>query len=278
MVQVHRNKHSKSRWNILVMRPQGLVTSLSVSPIFLLILLLFSLAFAAVSIIVIHRYFDLVWAHGELAAAHQEAVDELARLRNLYTYQSTVASQYAHLLNAGEPEADEAAEIPADSSAPPEPAAEPAAGTAPSDDASGGAFSPGNEAPEAEAGPLDAWAALFPDPAPRASLNVEKFEVKGRAFRFHLTNEVLGTQAQGHLLILFTVEADGRTILIPYPEFNFRVREVDFTPGPTYNIRSSKPVSGQLDMPPGGRILEMMVLAQSQEGLVVMKKKITPQP
>ncbi len=278
MAQAHPKKVSKGRWNILVMRSQGLVTNLSVSPVFLLFVFLFALAFTAVSIVVMHRYFDLYWEHGELAAAHQEAVDELARLRNLYTYQSTVASQYAHLLNAGGTEEGAAGDSAAASPPPAETVAAPLTEAAPLDGETGGAFSPGQEEPEVEEGPLDSWGALFPDPDPRASLNVEKFEVKGRAFRFHLTNEIPGTQAQGHLLILFAVEADGRTFLIPYPEFNFRTGAVDFTLGPTYNIRSSKPVSGQLDMPPGGRIREMMVLAQSREGWLVMKKKIAPQP
>lgn len=274
MATIVKKKGAQGRWHILVMRSQGVVTNLAVSPLALLLAFLFALVFIAAAVLVGHRYFNLYWDHRELAAEHQEVLAKLHRLESLYAYQSTVANEYANLLNTGQrpDEADalpDAEPVPADSGQAPAEAGTPAGD-------SGGTFSP-EAGPVAEpASPLDVWGGLFSDLPAEQPLNIDRLEVSGPSFRFHLTNEVAGTQAQGHLLILFAVESGDRIVLIPFPDFNFRIPNPDFTRGPAYNIRSSKPLAGRLDMPPGGRIVEMMAVAKSRDGQVVMKRVVRP--
>ncbi len=267
-----KQKNARGRWHILVMRSQGMVTDLVVSPLTLLLVFLFGLAFVVASGLVAHRYFNLYLEHRDLVGAHQEAVDKLHRLENLYAYQSTVASEYATLLNAGQrPEAAEP--LPAAASA-----ADPAAPEAGEPGGDDGSFFPGGAAAGDAPGPLDLWGDQFPDPPADQPLGIEKLEISGRTFRFHLTNEEPGTQVQGNILMLFAVATGDRLVLIPFPDFDYRKPEPDFTIGPPYNIRSSKPVTGQLDLPPDGRVMGMMAVAKSQGGQVVMKRVISPKP
>lgn len=125
---------------------------------------------------------------------------------------------------------------------------------------------------------LDSWGDLFSDPAvpPEQELDIEKLRVDGPRFNFQLTNEAAGTQAQSDLLVLFVTESGGRISLIPFPNFEFKSTTPDFDRGPSYNIRSSKTISGRLNLARGAKVLEMMVVARSKSGNIVLKKKIKP--
>lgn len=257
------------------MRSKGQVSNISLSWFTLVFGLLFSVLFVAASIVIMNRYFLLYPEYRDLEASHQEMARELHRLSNLYAYQYAVADDYAKFLNAvgrdegsdqegqGQERPPEAVEefIPAAPLEPPE-ETEPAAPLL--TDADG--FS------------LDSWGDLFPDPAvaPEQELDIDRLRVDGPRFSFRLTNESAGLQAQGDLLALFAVETNGRISLVPFPDFDFKSTTPDFNRGPNYNIRSSKPVSGRLNLARGAKVLEMMVVARAKGGSIVMKKKIVP--
>lgn len=277
MTGVRKATPSKGRVNILLMRSKGQVSNISVSWFTLIFGLLFSILFVAASIVIMNRYFRLYPDHRELEITHQEMTKELHRLRNLYAYQYAVADDYAKFLNsvgrdqASGPEGPEEAQAPPSQAAedfipaaPLEPPAESEAETTLLTDADG--FS------------LDSWADLFPDPAgpPEQELDIEKLRLDGPRFNFRLTNEAAGSQAQGDLLLLFAVENQGRISLMPYPDFDFKSTEPDFKRGPNYNIRSSKPINGRLNLARGSKVLEMMAVARARSGNIVLKKKIRP--
>ncbi|MDR1045669.1 MAG: hypothetical protein LBP33_11215 [Candidatus Adiutrix sp.] len=251
----------------------------SVSPVALLAFWLFVLILAAVSVVTVGRYFSLYLEHRDLEGVHREAALELSRLRRQFEYQSAVADDYLEIMNAlGRIEAQDGPETAEASEAAPENGEFIASGALEALAAQVG--SEGGRPPAEPAdGRLAAWADFFPGPAfpPEQELEIENLRINGGHFRFQLLNEGAGRQAQGRLLLLFAVEeADGQISLRPYPDFDPQSPRPDFEAGPAYNIRSSKPVSGQLELNGGDRVLEMMVIARSRAGNVVLKKKISP--
>ncbi len=275
MALTGKHKAAKGRWNIVVMRSKGRVTTFSISPALLVAALVFALAFSAASIVVMNRYFEVYPAHRDLLAAHQEASRELARLQHLYAYQYAVADDYANLMKAvGQSDLGDGT------------------GPAETNDAFiplGALDDPSGTAVTAPNAPVDdpadqalaAWAARFPDPAspPEQELDVEQLEVDGATFKLRLFNRGLGRQVQGNLLMLFAVRDGERVILRPYPDFDPDSTDPDFSRGPAYNIRSSKPIGGRLNLPEGAVVREVMVVVRSRAGEVVLKKKLTlPRP
>lgn len=273
MAGVRKTTPSKGRVNILIMRSKGQVSNLSVSWFTLVFALLFSILFGAASIVIMNRYFLLYPAHRGLEIAHKEMARELHRLRDLYAYQYAVADDYAKFLGSGgrseapgpedqvrAPETTEDFSPPA----PPERPEEDQPTTPLLTDADG--FS------------LDSWGDIFPDSAvsPEQKLDIGRLQIDGPRFNFRLTNESAGLLAQGDLLVLFAVENGGRISLVPFPDFDFKSTEPDFDWGPNYNIKSSKPISGRLNLARGAKVLEMLVVARSKSGNIVLKKKIRP--
>ncbi len=270
------------RWNLLIMRAKGEVTNLSISPFTLLLAFVFGLAFTAVAIVIINRYFVLYHDHQELAAIHQEAAEELNRLKNLYNYQSVLNDQYADIIGS----VGQVADI---GPGPAETADSASVGEAVANNGDfislGRIGSPVEETPadaltDAEGFSLEGWASLLAEPSDplQQNLDIERLQVHGPRFRFQLVNEGDGTrQAQGRLLMLFAVEKDNKISMVPYPQFDIKSAQPEFGVGPSYKIRSAKPISGHLDIPAGAKVLEMMVVARSQAGDIVMKKKLTPQ-
>jgi hypothetical protein len=241
----------------MIMRPRGEVAHLSISPLILVFSIIFALVFTGAAIVAMNLYYGLYLDFRDLEAAYQKAEAELTRLESLYRYQSSVTNDYAdHLSGLGRYD-----------QAPPAPDPDPA-----------GAALPDQAPPAAADDPLTAWAAFFPDPPlpPAQLLGIEDFKAEEGRFSFHLTNQLAGSQAKGHILALFLVESGGRRLLAPYPDFDVQSRDPDFETGPGYFIRSSKPVAGQLAVPAGSRIVAMMVVARAQEGQIVMKKRLAP--
>lgn len=263
------------RWNILIMRPKGEVTNMTISPWFLVLGFLFALAFAAVSVVIINRYFALYLEYETLAEDYQKASEALDRLRNIYAYQTMVDDDYARLVSSV---------IQSDSASTDEEAAE-----AGDDFIALGSMTrldrpepAGNDVPGTdESGrSLAGWAALLPDPTdpPTQKLDASDLRVSGGNFRFQLSNQSEdGMQARGRVLMLFAVAHEGRLTLLTYPEFDLESDAPDFAAGPGYTIRSSKPVAGRIRLPKGGRIVEMMVIAQSRDGEIVLKKAVAPE-
>ncbi|MDR2934653.1 MAG: hypothetical protein LBV70_02025 [Candidatus Adiutrix sp.] len=268
------NKPVGGRWNFLVMRPQGEVTNFAISPLLLTVAIIFALAFSAGAILVFNLYFNLYLDYHELIASQRETLARLSQLDDQYRYQISLTQDYAELLGelnlpvpgGGKGGGTQKAASPAPSAsaeaaeaAPPEKAAE--------------------AAPEEEKNPLTAWAARLPAVAerrPEENLSIVDFKADGNRFSFQLLNEASGNLAQGRILLLFLVEAGGRRLTVPFPEFDYNSSQPDFEVGPGYNIRSSKYISGQLKTPAGGEILAMMVAAQASDGRMVMKKMVRP--
>jgi len=250
-------KKQPKRFNILVMRPRGGVITFSLSPMFILASLLFSLIFVAISIVIMNRYFILYLDHHDLKQTHETAAHELYRLQNLYSYQAMVSRDYANFVNmAGDEQADGDSQfIPLGSL-------------------------PLEVKPEA-LDLLDAWAAFFPDPvaAEGHELEIDEFEVNGGGFKFRLLNEGSGqAAAKGRMLLLFTVLYPGanQLALMSYPDFDPQDRTPDFNFGIPYSVRSSKSVYGNLNLPEGARVVEMMAVAGAQGVGIVLKKKLIP--
>lgn len=248
-----RKKRAK-RLSILVVRPTGGSVKFSVPPLFLFLISLFFVVFFAISIIVINRYFILRLANDDLKMDHKIAIEELFRLRNLYSYQLMVNSDYARFVNEG-PDKQSGLDkqfIPFE--------ALPRNGNA------------------EEAAPLDAWADLFPDPAASDdhALGIDGFEVNGGDFKFRLFNDASGKTVGGHLLLLFTaLYPDGdKQITLPFPDFDFQNPEVDFETGLSFNIRLAKEISGRLELPDGAGLVNMMAVAKSNDGQIILKKKL----
>lgn len=258
----------------MIMRSKGQVSNISISWVALIFGLLFSLAFAAASIVVMNRYFTLYPEHRELTAAYKEMSGELNRLRNLYAYQYAVADDYARYLNsvgkwdesAGGNNAENSTGTPAEEFIPSAQNPPVESGRAPALLADADGFS------------VDSWADLFADPAqpPEQELDVQKLRLDGPRFVFQLTNESAGILAQGNLLILFAARVGDRISLASFPEFDFKSKTPDFDQGPAYNIWSSKPVSGRLNLDPEAEVMEMMVVARAKSGNIVLKKKLRP--
>lgn len=250
-------KKQPKHFNILIMRPRGGVFTFSLSPMFILITLLFGLVFMAISIVVMNRYFSLYLDHHDLKQAHETAAHELYRLQNLYSYQAMVSRDYANFVNmAGDEQGDrESRFIPLGSL-------------------------PLEAKPEA-LDILDAWAAFFPDPAASEDqgVGIDEFEVNGGGFKFRLFNEGDGQVAvKGRLLLLFSVfnPAANQLTLMPYPDFDPQDRNLDFNFGIPYNMRSNKYVYGNLNLPEEARVVEMMAVADVQGLGIVLKKRLTP--
>lgn len=252
-----REKKKKSnRLSILVVRPKGGAATFTVSPFLLILLILFLVVFIAASIVIMNRYFTLYLENYDLKKAHKSATEELFRLQNLYSYQAMVSRDYASYVKGG---ADEKSTLDEQ-------------------------FIPLGSLPleyDVEAlDLLDAWASFFPDPAASEdhALDIDGFEVQNGDFNFRLLNEADGRTAGGHLLLLFTAlyPGDNQLTLLPYPDFDSQNREPDFEAGLSYSIRSSKSVSGRLELPVGTRVVEMMAVARSDDGQIVLKKKLAP--
>ncbi|MDR2946746.1 MAG: hypothetical protein LBV79_08380 [Candidatus Adiutrix sp.] len=256
------------RLNLLIMKSKGEVTTLSVSPVMLVVALLFTIIFIAVSVVVINKYFVLYFDHEELVATHHVTAQELHRLQSEFSYQSRIVLDYNKIVNAmnrADPQSGEDVTIPDSGEL------APAEGP------------PTLTAPEAAASvsTLDDWAALFPNPStpPEQRLNIEELRISGRNFSFQLVNESNdGKVDQGRLLMVFLAQDErGSSVLLPDPQFDINSPEANFNNGPGYNIRNSKQIAGQVDnVPPGSRIVEMMVVAKSNSGRVVLKKKVKP--
>ena len=271
---VKGKKQVKGKWNFLLMRPQGEVTNFAISPLLLAVALLFALLFTAAGILAINMYFSLYLDYHELAESRREALARLNQLDGQYKYQISLAQDYAALLNElNGPEQGAWAEGAGPGAAVEVPAAGP-------DTPEGGESQPAEAAPlPEEEDPLEAWADRLPVVSGQAEerLQIVDFRVDGNRFNFQLVNESQGgILARGRLLTLFLVEADGQRQAVPFPDFDPRSSEPDFEPGPSYNIRSSKQIFGQLRAPAGCEILAMMVVAQSSDGRIVMKRRILP--
>lgn len=266
-----KHKHfapKKGRLNLLIMKHRGKATNVSISHFVIMLAIIFAVAFVMVSVVIINRYYILYYDYQALARTHQASADELYRLRSLYSYQSSVASEYSKIMkamNRSDPQSG------LDVAIPPIGELAPVAG---------------EEAADSEAtnnssiNSLDDWAALFPDVPnpPEHILNIGDMHVSGRNFRFQLTNETGGaTKVQGRMLLLFSVEDENGSVhLIPYPNFEININNPDFNEGPSYNINSSKQVAGRLSLPENGVVVGMMAVIKSSNGQVVLKKKIMP--
>lgn len=292
-----RKKASKGRINFLLMRSKGEVLNLAVSPLLLAAAFLFALIFIVVSVSIINRYFALYLDYRDLSAAYEETAAELGRLQSLYTYQASVADDYNNLMqamNRADPQHDPAEDAPAappETEDPPAPADNPPAEgteTAPATPA-GAPENPGGETGSAEAPPaevaprapatVEEWAALFPAVPAEAEqvLDVERLRFNGGRFSFSLlSKDPEGRVAQGGLLLAFAVESpDGRSALMTFPDFDPASAAPNFEDGPGYSIRASKIVNGRLNLPPGGVVKSVAVLAKSaRSGNIVMKKII----
>ena len=277
-------KPVRGKWNFLLMRPQGEVTNFAISPLLLVVSLIFVLAFGAGAILVFNLYFTLYLDYHELLANQREAQARLSQLDDQYKYQLSLTQDYAELLgelNLPVPSGGKPAGVPAAGPPPSDPAVAPPAGNAAEvqPPVSGNAAEAPAPAPGEEKNPLTVWAARLPAVADRRAeenLRIVDFKVDGNRFSFQLLNEASGNLARGRVLLLFLVEAGGRRQVVPFPEFDHRSSQPDFEVGPSYNIRSSKYIAGQLKTPAGGEILAMMVAAQSSDGRMVMKKMVQP--
>lgn len=277
----NRNKFKRrlGRLNIIVMRPAGQTLSFSLSPIFLgfvgFLALVLGLGALAATWLNIDLYFD----HQLLVAEQKEMEARLLRLSDERGYQAEVTAAYKELLASLELQPADDAE--AGTSAP---QAVPAPETqAPMVDRSLAAtLEPKPMAENDDAGPTAAgWAALFPNPvdSPAQKLDIEKFRVRGEHFSFTLVNRggESGETALGNLLLAFTVrEANGQKRLKAYPGFDLRDPTADFSRGPSYNIRSSKLIGGQITLSQGAFIEDMTVVAKARDGQIVMKKTFVP--
>jgi len=261
-----KKKSKKNRISILIVRPGGKAFNIELSPLALALPIVMALAFTVVAIVITQRYGLLYVDHRDLLVEHKQTVQELGKLRDLYRYQTWVAEDYAKVIKAEEGEAD----LPADQedNAPEAPPENPMQVTE----------------EELAARPsiksLEDWANLFPDPDlnPEQQLGLERLQVSGGRFDFNLTNEDGNSMAQGQILMVFEVEnSEGEIKFIPYPEFDVESNEPNFSEGPSYNIRSSKPVSGRINLPSGGKITGLMVVAKARSGNVVMKKQAHPE-
>ncbi|GHV57238.1 hypothetical protein FACS189460_3440 [Deltaproteobacteria bacterium] len=250
-------KTAKGKWNFLVMRSKGEVTTLSISPLILALALMFALVFTAAAIVTMNLYFNLYLEFRDLNAAHQKVAGKLDRLDDQYKYQISVAKDYAELMSEKN-WPNQNYDGPPPSEPGPAAAAEPEA--------------------EVPADPLLTWAAALPDPLsrPEEGLDIDNFRVDGNRFSFQLVNDASGNLARGRLLTLFLVETEGRTLTVPFPDFDPQSPTPDFEAGLGYNIRSSKPFAGQLKVPAGSEIMAMMVAVQASDGRIVMKKRVTP--
>jgi len=267
---VKSRKPVRGKWNFLIMRPQGEVTNFAVSPLLLAVALLFILAFSVGAILVFNLYFSLYLDHHELLADQREALTRLSQLDDQYKYQISLTQDYAEILgelNLPSPGGAKAGEAPSDQVKPAEAAVPEKAAEVPP------------PAAEDDKNPLSVWASRLPavaDKRAEENLRIVDFKVDGNRFSFQLLNEASGNLARGRVLLLFLVEAGGRRQVVPFPEFDTKSAQPDFEVGPSYNIRSSKYIAGQLKTPAGGEILAMMVAAQASDGRMVMKKMVQP--
>jgi uncharacterized membrane protein YciS (DUF1049 family) len=266
-------KQAKGRWNFLLMRPQGEVVNFAVSPLLLAVAILFALVFSIGAVLAINQYFRLYLEYQELAEKHSEAQARLSRLDDQYQYQIALTRDYAELLRElNLPDPVNGLIVP--EGEPAEPGI--AAGELPQENLP--EVPPSETADLSEEDHLAAWADLLPALAERIEekLQVADFKAEGSRFSFQLMNEAAGSLARGRLLILFLVETDGQRQTVPYPDFDPLSPKPDFELAPGYNIARSKLISGQLKVPAGSEILDMMVVAQANDGRVVMKKRIKP--
>ncbi|MDL2226251.1 hypothetical protein LJB86_01140 [Deltaproteobacteria bacterium OttesenSCG-928-M10] len=272
-----RKKRGRGRLNILIMKPEGGVTTLTFSPTLLVVTIIFALIFCAASIIVMQRYFTLYFDHRDLTIIHQETKRDLEKLEGEYTYRTEVVEAYNEIMmamNRVEPPAE------ADDFDPGAPADD--------DEIYPEALPPLEDEPDpaapasvagAGADALENWANLFPDPdpAPEHVLEIERLQVAGGRFDFNLVNQNEGNLAQGNILMVFAAETDdGDRTLIPYPAFDLGAADINFLIGPSYYIRSSKTVNGRITIPSGAKIVEMMVVGKARSGRIILKRKITP--
>ena len=275
-------KQVKGKWNFLLMRPQGEVVNFAVSPLLLAAAVLFALVFAVCAVLAINQYFSLFLDYQALSESQREAQARLNKLDDQYQYQVSLTQDYAEILSdldLPDPGAGADGDAPKGDSAEPEAAA--------------GEAAPEPETPETpenpeappvltadlqEEEPLAAWADRLPALAEQIEekLQIADFKVEANRFSFQLVNESPGSLARGRLLTLFLVETGGRRQAVPFPDFDPRSPRPDFEQGLGYNIRSSKYFSGQLKVPAVSEILDMMVVAQSGDGRIVMKKRLRP--
>ena len=80
MTTKSRKKASKGRFNILLMRSQGEVMNIAISPLILVIAFLFAIVFIVASIAIMNRYFTLYLDYRDLSSAYEETAEELGRL------------------------------------------------------------------------------------------------------------------------------------------------------------------------------------------------------
>lgn len=245
-------KSPSKRMSILIMPPKGGAHSFSVSPILMAVGLVFLAVFMFVSIVVMNLYFALFLDHHDLEREHQTTVRELYRLQHLYSYQAMVSRDYSSYVGEDSAQRDDG-------------------------------FIPLASLPLADgagaADLLDAWADFFSDPA-RPGLEMAEFRVGAGGFNFLLRNLSPERPAEGRLLLLFAVlyPGDNRLTLLSRPDFDPRDREPDFSRGLAYNILSSKPFAGGLNLPEGTRVAGMVAVARSNDGKIVLKKKLVPGP
>ncbi len=272
-------KRRLGRLNIIVMRPAGQTLSFSLSPIFLGFVGLLALLLGLGALAAIWLHIDLYFDHKLLMAEQKETEARLLRLSDERGYQAEVSAAYKELLASLELQPAAGREIPASE---PQAQAEPEAQASGAGKALAAALKP-EAASESDPAALTAadWAALFPTPvnSPLQKLDIEKFRVRGEQFSFILVNcgGESAEAALGNLLLAFTVrEANGQKRLTAYPSFDLRDPAADFSRGPSYNIRSSKLIGGQLALPQGAHIEDMTVVAKARDGQIVMKKTFVP--
>lgn len=261
MATLGTKKYIQKRWHILIMRPQSRTHTLTISPLFILVMIAFGIIFTTGGVLVINMYLELYPSHLELQAKYDASLQNINRMKNMYEYQTQVNGEYLKLLSTN--------------SKPPVAATE----TSPPDLDSKNLDSKKTNtslAPQKIKKTLQNWSDLFPNPQ-RATLDAGELEVTGGNFNFKLTNiSPRNRPAMGHLLLLFKVDTGGENTLVPFPEFDFKESQPDFTTGPGYNINYSKDVQGLLKIPENSQVVEMMVVGKAQNGQIVLKKKLQP--
>ena len=249
-------KDIQKRWCILIMRPHSQTHTLTVSPFFLLLMVAFGVIFTASGVLAINLYLELYPAHVELKSKYTKSVESFNYIQDMYEYQTEVNDEYFKLLNTSSKQAQST--------------------TVSNPTALSSTKTKVTPAPIKIKKSLQDWSNLFPTPQ-NSILDVENLKIIGKNFNFRLTNNSpKKTPALGNLLLLFKVETDGETTLVPFPKFDFWAPKPDFTAGPGFNIQYSKAVHGLLEIPPHSQVLEMMVIGQSHDGKVVLKKRLSP--
>jgi hypothetical protein len=120
------------------------------------------------------------------------------------------------------------------------------------------------------------WASWPPPFTGRSRLAVDDFKLNGAQFSFILKQvEESGQRERGRSSSIFAVaNAAGQVKLYAIPDFPVKDPAAGFRVGARYNIVSSKVVRGRVPLPPGGKILSVLVVAWDEDSqkLVLTEK------